>query len=145
MFDTIVNNWEYDFTNYSKGGSSVFQGLSQGLERRCPKLAIVKLWGVQIFRGATIYSDFNHKHVDDYQNKAWYPYTMSWELYGDENIQLYAWDWYFKKFLSRKVLVSLGVLFISSLCVFGTVQFAPAFLSRSVCRILKKNIQWNPM
>ena len=28
-----------------------------------------------------------------YENKAWYPYTMSWVLYGDEKIQLYAWDW----------------------------------------------------
>ena len=30
----------------------------------------------------------------------------SWELYGDEKIQLYAWEWHFKKFFTKK----LGVL-----------------------------------
>ena len=36
------------------------QGLSQDLETGCPKLAIVKILGIQIFQGD---SDFNHKHV----------------------------------------------------------------------------------
>ena len=46
--------------------------LSQDLETGCPKLAIVKFWGVQIFKGGggTTYSDFNHKHVQIHQNKA---------------------------------------------------------------------------
>ena len=42
---------------------------------------------IQILKGATIstiYSDFNPKHVYIYQNKAWNPYTRSWELYDDE-------------------------------------------------------------
>ena len=38
-------------------------GLSQDLETGCLKLAIVKFWGVHIFRGTPIFSDFNHKHV----------------------------------------------------------------------------------
>ena len=59
------------------------QGFNQDLETGCLKLAIVKFWGVQIYK-FTIYSDFNHKHVKSYQNKAWYPYTMSWELYDNE-------------------------------------------------------------
>ena len=50
----------------------VQQGLSQDLETGCSKLTIVKFLGFQIFKG-----DHN-------------PYTMSWELYRDEKIQLYA-------------------------------------------------------
>ena len=46
------------------------QGLSQDLETGCRKLAIVNLLGVQILRGTTIYSNFNHKHVLIIQNKA---------------------------------------------------------------------------
>ena len=47
------------------------QGLSQDLETRCLKLAIVKILGVQMFKGDhNIYSYFNHKHVLIYQNKA---------------------------------------------------------------------------
>ena len=46
------------------------QCLSQDLETGCPKLAIEKFWGVQIFKGITIYSDFNYKHVSIHQNKA---------------------------------------------------------------------------
>ena len=39
------------------------QGLSQDLETGCLKLAIVKSLGVQIFKGTTIYSEFNQKYV----------------------------------------------------------------------------------
>ena len=41
------------------------QGRSQHLETGCPKLAIVKLLGIQIFKGEhnLIYLDFNNKHV----------------------------------------------------------------------------------
>ena len=39
------------------------QGLRQGLETGCPKLAIVKFWGVQFSREIIIYLDYNHKHV----------------------------------------------------------------------------------
>ena len=39
------------------------QGLSQNLETGGLKLAIVKYLGVQNFKGITIYSYFNHKHV----------------------------------------------------------------------------------
>ena len=54
-----------------------------------------------------IYSDYNHKHVFSYLNKVWYPYTMPWELnWGEQINQLYAWNWHFKKFLTKK----LGVL-----------------------------------
>ena len=71
-----------------------YKCLSQELENGCLKLAVVKFLGIQFFLGGiTIYSDFNHKHVYIYQNKAWYPYAISWELYGDEKNQLYAWDW----------------------------------------------------
>ena len=33
---------------------------------------------------------------------------MSWELYGEEKIQSYAWDWHFKKFLTKIVGVLRG-------------------------------------
>ena len=36
--------------------------------------------------------------------------TRSWVLYDDEKIQLYAWDWHFEKFLTKK-WVSWRVLF----------------------------------
>ena len=39
------------------------QCLSQDLEAGCLNLAVVKSLGVQMFRGITIYSYFNHKHV----------------------------------------------------------------------------------
>ena len=81
--------------------ASMVQSLSQDLETGCPELAIVEILGVQILRGATIYSDFHHKHVLIHQNKAWYGYTISLESYGDDKIQLYAWDWHFKKFLTK--------------------------------------------
>ena len=44
-------------------GITIQQCLSQDLETGCLKLAVVKFWGVQILRGITIYSYFNHKHV----------------------------------------------------------------------------------
>ena len=39
------------------------QCLSQDLETGCLKLAVVKFLGVQILKGITLYSYFNHKHV----------------------------------------------------------------------------------
>ena len=45
-------------------------GLSQDLDTGCLKLAIVPFFGVQMFRGTAIYSDFNHKHVYMNPNKA---------------------------------------------------------------------------
>ena len=42
---------------------TVGQCLSQDLETGCLKLAVVKFLGVQILRGITIYSYFNHKPV----------------------------------------------------------------------------------
>ena len=44
-----------------------FHGLSQDLETGCPKLAIVKFLGLQIFEG-----DHNHKHVQIHENKVGY-------------------------------------------------------------------------
>ena len=35
-----------------------------------------------------ICSDFNHKHVLTYYNMA--AYTMSWELYHDEKLELFS-------------------------------------------------------
>ena len=45
-------------------------GLSQDLETGCPKLAIKFFGASKFLRGTTIYSDFNHKHVQIHQNKA---------------------------------------------------------------------------
>ena len=71
---------------------------------RTPLQSGSKFFGASKFlRGTTIYSDFNHKHVEIDRNKAWYPYTMSLELYGDRKVQIYAWDWHFKKFLTKKI------------------------------------------
>ena len=39
------------------------QCLSQDLETGCLKLAVLKFLCVQIYKGITIYSYFNHKHV----------------------------------------------------------------------------------
>ena len=39
------------------------QCLSQDLETGCLKLAVLTFLGVQIFKGITIYSYFNNKHV----------------------------------------------------------------------------------
>ena len=36
---------------------------------------------------------------------------MSCELFGDGQIQSYALDWYFKKFLTKSIWVSYGLLF----------------------------------
>ena len=44
-------------------GKSHYQGLSQDLETGCLKLAIVKSFGVQIFKGITTYYYSNHKYV----------------------------------------------------------------------------------
>ena len=47
----------------SPGNLCPEQGLSQDLETGRQKLAIMKFLGVQICKGTTIYSDFNHKQV----------------------------------------------------------------------------------
>ena len=85
-----------------KQSDTYHQGITQDLETGCLKLAIVKFWASKFSRGNTIYSDFNHKYEWIYQNKAWCTYTISWELRGDEQSQLCAWDWHFKKFLTEK-------------------------------------------
>ena len=59
---------EWEILLYEKG--LVTQCLSHDLETGCLKLAVVKSLGIQIFKGVTIYSYFNHKHVYIYQNKA---------------------------------------------------------------------------
>ena len=63
---------------------------SQDLETGCPLL--LNFGASKFLRGNTNYSDFNLIHVSIYQNKASYPYTISWELHGDDKNQLYALD-----------------------------------------------------
>ena len=75
------------------GGGGGGQGLSQDLETWCPKLAKkIKIFGRPKSYGGPQNTQISTiiKHVYIHQNKAWYPYAMSWELRGDEKIQLYA-------------------------------------------------------
>ena len=55
-------------------------------------------------RTTTIYSDFNNKHMYRFiKLRYWYPYTIPCEWnWGEKKIQLYSWDWHFKKFLSKQ-------------------------------------------
>ena len=90
------------------------------------------IWPFNFSSRTMIYPDFNHKHVYTYWNKAQYPYTMSSELYHDKKYQLYTWDWYFKKFLTKLFWVSkrcpaatlfatrfvLNYIFIDPECIF---------------------------
>ena len=47
------------------------QGLSQDLETGCPKLSVVKFWGVHVSKGNhSILINCNHKHVFNYSNKV---------------------------------------------------------------------------
>ena len=64
----LSRSWELDDVRVETMYSC--QGLSQELETGCLKLAIVKFLGVQFLRGTTLYSDFNHKQVYIYQNRA---------------------------------------------------------------------------
>ena len=58
-----------------------------------------------------MYPDFSDKHAYINQNKAWYPYTISWELYGDNNIQL-------------KIMVEIDILRNSSQIFLGVLRGA---------------------
>ena len=60
---------------------------------------------------------------------------MSWELHGDEKIQLYAWDWHFKKLLKKIGCPECWFLRVWPVWVYkktpktmvGTSQESPAF------------------
>ena len=86
------------FTRKSVGHN---QGLNQYLETGCPKLAIMKFWGVIFFK-RPIYWDYHHKHVLTSWNEAKLPFPiMLWKLYWGKQIQLYSWNWHFKKFITK--------------------------------------------
>ena len=60
------------------------QGLRQDLETGCLKLAIIKLWGVQNFKG--------DQKILIVMGIIW-----RWKI----QLQVYAWDWHFKKFFTK--------------------------------------------
>ena len=51
MRHSIVNHTSGCFLISEFMLMSVVQGLSQDLETGCPKLAVIKFWGVQFFKG----------------------------------------------------------------------------------------------
>ena len=64
MLSTGVCTIRHYLPIYSTGSHDISQDLGTG----CPKLAIVKFWGVLFFKEATtyMYSDYNNKHVSTY-------------------------------------------------------------------------------
>ena len=65
-------------------------GLSQDVDTRCPKLAILKFWGVLFFKGD---QNILGSQTSIYLVKEGIIslYTMSWELYrGEKENEIYA-------------------------------------------------------
>ena len=71
------------------------QGLSQDLETGYPILAIVKFWGVPLFKGdLNIYSDYNHKVTCIMSICNVMGIILRWK-------KIIAWNSQFKKFLTK--------------------------------------------
>ena len=58
----------------------------------------------------TLISDYNHKHAFIYWNKAWYPYTVSWELHSGGKTLIICLKMTFYEITHKTFYVSWGVI-----------------------------------